>query len=282
ATHLGLQNQIGGIAPGKNADLIVVDNLNDFNISLVISNGELIYENGELKYSLKDFKYPDFIFNSLENLELPSYDELIIKSNKNQVEVRVIGLQENSLITRKIQHLMNIKDGILLPDIKNDVLPVFVINRHTKEKKIGKGFIKGLGIKNAAIASTVAHDSHQLICTGTDYNLILTAIRELKESQGGQVIVTPEKVTLLQLDFAGIMSSRSVKEVVEEHKALHEELKELKLSISEPFMALAFVALPVIPHLKITDHGLIDVDNFSIINPIIGEKKEEKPFKTID
>ena len=271
ATHLGLQDQIGGIAPGKNADLIVVDNLNDFTISHVISKGELIYENRELKYSLKSFEYPDFIFNTLKNLELPSYDDLVLKSNNDEVEVRVIGLQENSLITKKIQHMIKVKDGVLLPDVKNDVLPVFVINRHTKEKKIGKGFVKGLGLKNAVIASTVAHDSHQLICTGTDYNLILTAIKELKESQGGQVIVTPVKKTLLQLDFAGIMSSRSLKDVVEKHKALHESLEELKPSISETFMALAFIALPVIPHLKITDHGLIDVDNFQIVNPIISE-----------
>ena len=271
ATHLGLQDQIGGIAPGKNADIIVVDNLINFYISHVISNGELIYENGELKYSLKSFEYPDFIFNTLNNLELPSYDDLVLKSNKDKVEVRVIGLQDNSLITEKNQHLINVKEGVLLPDIENDVLPVFVINRHTKEKKIGRGFVKGLGIKNAAIASTVAHDSHQLICTGTDYNLILTAVKELKESQGGQVIVTPEKITLLKLDFAGIMSSSSLNEVVEKHKALHKALEELKPSISESFMALAFIALPVIPHLKITDHGLIDVDNFKIVKPILNE-----------
>ncbi len=271
ATHLGLQNQIGGIAPGKKADIIVVNNLHDFGISLVISNGKIIFQNGELMVPLDKVEYPSFIFNTLANLEIPSYDDLILKSDKNEVLVRVIGLQENSLITEKIQYRVEVKDGILIPDIENDVLPVFVINRHTKEKKIGKGFVKGLGLKNAAIASTVAHDSHQLICAGTDYKLIFTAIKKLKESQGGQVVVTPEKTTLLQLDFAGIMSSRSLKEVVNEYKILNEALEELKPSISEPFMALAFIALPVIPHLKITDHGLIDVDEMKIIKPIIDE-----------
>jgi adenine deaminase len=271
ATHLGLQNQIGGIAPGKKANIVVVSNLNDFDISLVISNGTIIFRNGELILQEEKTEYPSFIFNTMENLETPTLDDLVIKSDKEEVVVSVIGLQENSLITEKNQHLINVKDGVLLPDIENDVLPVFVVNRHTKEKKIGKGFVKGLGIKNAAIASTVAHDSHQLICTGTDYNLILTAIKELKESQGGQVIVTQDKTTLLQLDFAGIMSSHSLNDVVNEHKELHDALKSIKPSISEPFMALAFIALPVIPHLKITDHGLVDVDEMKIVRPIINE-----------
>lgn len=271
ATHLELQNQIGGIAPGKNADIIVVNDLNDFFISLVMSNGKIIFQKGELIIPLEEVDYPSFIFSTLANLDEPSFDDLVLKTNKDEVVVRVIGLQENSLITKKLQNSIKVKDGVLLPDIENDILPVFVINRHTKDKKIGKGFVKGLGIKNAAIASTVAHDSHQLICTGTDYNLILTAINKLKESQGGQVIVTPEKTTLLQLNFAGIMSSLPLKEVVEQHKILNDALKEIKPSISEPFMALAFIALPVIPHLKITDHGLVDVDNLKIINPIISE-----------
>ncbi len=271
ATHLGLQNQIGGIAPGKKADIVVVNNLYDFDISLVISNGKIIFRNGELIIPVERAEYPSFIFNTLANLETPSFDDLVIKSDKEKVVVRVIGIQENSLITEKIQHTVNVKDGVLLPDIEKDILPVFVVNRHTKEKKVGKGFVKGLGLKNSAIASTVAHDSHQLICTGTDYNLILAAIKQLKESQGGQVIVTPEKTTLLQLDFAGIMSSLPLKEVVGQFKILTKSLDELKPSISEPFMALAFIALPVIPHLKITDHGLIDVDNLQIINPIISE-----------
>ena len=156
---------------------------------------------------------------------------------------------------------------MILTDIANDILPIIIINRHTDEVKIGKGFVKGLGIKNGAIASTVAHDSHQLICAGTDYTFMLKAIELVRDMKGGQVVVTKDKITSLQLNFAGIMSVKPLDDVVKNTKELHQAVFELEPSVSEPFMALAFIALPVIPHLKITDFGLIDVDNFKIINP---------------
>ena len=148
------------------------------------------------------------------------------------------------------------------------ILPIVVINRHSAEQKIGKGYVKGLGIKGGAIASTVAHDCHQLICVGTDYPSMLKAIKAIKESKGGQVVVFKEKITILPLEFAGIMSTKPFEEVVSKTQQLHESLEDLKTTISEPFMALAFISLPVIPHLKITDHGLIDVDTMTKVSVI--------------
>jgi adenine deaminase len=269
ATHLGLQNEIGGISPGKSADLIVVNNLEKFEISLVISQGKIVFKDGIITTSPPDIDYPDFIFNTLSHLTIPSKEDLYLLSDSEEVNVRVIGLKDQSLLTEKLQHILKTENGILIPDIEEDVIPIVVVNRHTKEKKIGKGFVKGLGIKNAAIASTVAHDSHQLICAGTDYELMIKAISTLKKANGGQVVVTPKKATLLELNFAGIMSSKKYEELVTEQKLLHEAVKELESNLTEPFMGLAFVALPVISHLKLTDHGLVDVDEFKLVNPII-------------
>jgi len=269
ATHLGLQNEIGGISPGKSADLIVVGNLEDFEVSLVISQGKLVFSEGKILETPSAFNYPEFIFNTLSNLEIPIKEELYVKADSKEVNVRVIGLNDQSLVTEKLQHKLKTKEGIVVPDIEEDILPIVVVNRHTKEKKIGKGFVKGLGIKNAALASTVAHDSHQLICTGTDYELMIKAITAIKEANGGQVVVTPGKNTVLELNFAGIMSSKKLEDLIVEQKVIHEAVKELKSNLSEPFMGLAFVALPVIPHLKLTDLGLVDVDEFKIVNPII-------------
>ncbi|MHA1198438.1 MAG: adenine deaminase [Candidatus Heimdallarchaeaceae archaeon] len=267
AIHLGLEDLIGGIAPGKNADLIVINNLEDFDVKMVVANGRLVFNQGELIWKEQAKSYPNFILDSLNNLQIPSVQELKVTTNKEkEVEVRVIGVEDHSLITQKLSAVLNIENGIILPNLEDDILPIVIINRHTNDVKIGKGFVKGLGIRNGALASTVAHDSHQLICVGTDYNLMLKAIEVVKSMKGGQVVVTSDKITSLQLSFAGIMSIKSLEVVVEETKALHKAVFELNPKVSEPFMALAFIALPVIPHLKITDFGLVDVDNFELVN----------------
>ncbi len=272
ATHLGLEKEIGGIAPGKRADIIIVNNLEEFNIEMVFAKGEVLFENEKLTFSTQETKYPDFILDTLSNLEVPTIEKLKIKVNEqNYVNVRVIGVNEHSLITEKLEAELQVQDTFIIPDVENDILPVVVINRHTKEEKIGKGFVKGLGLKHGAIASTVAHDSHQLICTGSNYELMLKAIKALKESHGGLVVVTTDKITILPLEFAGIMSTGKIEDVVRLNKELNNALNNLNPAISESFMALAFLALPVIPHLKITDHGLIDVDIFEKVNPVITE-----------
>ncbi len=273
ATHLGLQDKIGGIAPGKNADLVVVNNLEDFEVLLSIAKGRILFEDGELQYQQDSATYPQFIINTVENLEIPDIQRLQFSTNKeNSVTVRVIGLKEHSLITENLEAVLNIKNGFIEPDFENDILPVVVLNRHTSENNIGKGFLKGLGLKNAALASTIAHDCHQLICVGTDYVLMVKAISKLKESKGGQVLVTPTEVILLPLEFAGIMSTFSLEETVEKHKILQSALKKINIKLSDPFMALAFIALPVIPHLKITDLGLVDVDEFKMVDLIKNEE----------
>ena len=270
ATHLGMEDEIGSISPGKKADIVIVDDLEKFNVLITIANGEVLFEKGKLSYSPSKQKYPKFITKTMKNLEIPQYLDLMIKApDKDKVKVLTIGIEDNSLLTNKIVSELKVVDGYIQPDIENDILPIVVVNRHTPETKIGKGFVKGLGLKNGAIASTVAHDCHQLICAGTNYDMMIESIWELKEANGGQVVITPEKNVILPLEFAGIMSIKEYKDVISDIKSLHESLKILKPSISEPFMGLAFIALPVIPHLKLTDHGLIDVDKFEFTNVIV-------------
>ncbi len=269
ATHLGLQDEIGGIAPGKCADIVVFDNLDNLSVSIVIAQGKILFRDGKMKYEQPKFNYPSQILNTTKNLQVPTEGELKIQSSSiDKVNARVIGIKEKSLITEKLVEDLEVKNGMVQPSIEKDILPLVVINRHTKERNIGKAFIKGLGIKNGAIASTVAHDSHQLICAGTDYKLMIKAINELKISKGGQVVVTPTSTTILPLEFAGIMSTLPLEELVEKFKKLQTAVMEIKPIVSEPFMALAFVALPVIPHIKLTDKGLFDVDEFRIVDPV--------------
>ncbi|MCK5141025.1 MAG: adenine deaminase, partial [Candidatus Heimdallarchaeota archaeon] len=269
ATHLGMDNEIGSIAPGKVADVIIVDNLKDFNLITTIVEGQILFEEGELKLKPKNEKYPKFIVNTMFNLEIPQLEDIMFMvPEKEKVKVRTIGINEHSLITDNLVSELKVVEKFIVPDLENDVLPVIVMNRHTNEKYIGKGFVKGLGIKNGAIASTVAHDCHQLICVGTDYDMMIEAIWELKDSNGGLAVVTEEENTVLPLEFAGIMSVKTYEEVIVDFKRLDEALEKLTPKISDPFMALAFVALPVIPHLKLTDQGLVDVDKFALTDVI--------------
>lgn len=271
AIHLGLQDIIGGIAPGKNADVIVVDSLESFNVEIVLADGELIYDQGDLCWSYESEKYPDSILDTTKCLQVPPIEKLKISTQrKEEVDVRVIGVKNHSLITTKLEASLKVNDGYILPNPEQDILPIVIINRHTDEIKIGKGFVQGLGLKNCALASTVAHDSHQLICTGSSYELMLKAIETIKELRGGQVVITEERIVSLQLEFAGIMSTKPLDTVIDEMKELHKAVFQMKPKVSEPFMALAFIALPVIPHLKITDHGLIDVDEFKVVNVELG------------
>ncbi len=275
ARHLRMDHELGGIAPGRISNIVILEDLKKFKVKHVIAKGKLIVENGKFIHQLKKSPYPAMFMNTMVNLEIPTKNDLMIEvKDKNKVKVHVMGLKEHSLITKKEEATLLVTNGFVQPNVLKDILPVVVINRHTKEKKIGKGFIRGLGIKNGAIASTVAHDSHQLVCVGTDYDFMLRAIKALKNHNGGQVVVAKNidsvSETVLPLSYAGIMSTKSLEEVTSDMKKLQEATKILTPTISEPFMSLSFIALPVIPYLKITDYGVIDVNNFKVI-PLIKE-----------
>jgi len=272
ATHLKLDDKIGGISPGKIADIVVVNDLENFNVEMTIIEGKIVYRENKVQQNIIRKKYPKSVLETMKFFEVPSIHDLMIEGEEEEIRVNVIGLKEHSLITEHLQLKLKAIDGYLQPDLEQDILPVFVINRHTPEKNIGKGFIKGLGIKEGALASTISHDCHQVICTGTSYKLILQALQKIKEIGGGQVVVTKNSVVTLPLKIAGLMSTETSSEVVKKIRTINQELNKLQPALSEPFMALAFVALPVIPHLKITDKGLVNVDTFGFIELKILEK----------
>ena len=159
-----------------------------------------------------------------------------------------------------------LKDGIAQPDVKEDILKMVVVERHQATGNIGIGFVQGFGLKKGAIGSTVAHDSHNLILVGTNDQDILKTIEEIKSMGGGMAVIADGKVLgLSALPIAGLMSDASVQEVHNQLETLNAAARELGCKVQDPFMALSFLALPVIPELKLTDKGLVDVNQFKIV-----------------
>ena len=167
------------------------------------------------------------------------------------------------MITKKSVENAKIEEGFAVSDVENDILKIAVIERHRASGNIGLGFVKGFGLKSGAIASTVAHDSHNMIIIGTNDDDMYRAAVEIVKSQGGKVVIENGKtLAKLELPIAGLISDKSSEEVISQLQVLNEAVKRIHCKIKDPFMSMAFLSLPVIPELKITDKGLIDVCEF--------------------
>ncbi len=258
AEYFKLSN-LGAIAPGYKADLIVLDNLKDFKPLYVFKNGQLVAQKGKLTVDLNDLTPPPL--RGSVNIKYLYKEDLKIPAKSDKI--KVINVLENQLITKKSIETAKIKDGFAVSDVENDILKIAVIERHRASGNIGLGFVKGFGLKSGAIASTVAHDSHNMIVIGTNDDDMYTAAVEVVKSQGGKVVVENGKtLAKLELPIAGLISDKTSEEVITQLKVLNEAVKKIQCKINDPFMSMAFLSLPVIPELKITDKGLIDVCEF--------------------
>lgn len=252
----------GGLAPGYEGNFIVLEDLQEFKISAVYIAGEKYSENGEI---IKDI----FAKNHLDSLgSVNVYDyklsdfEIKLSSNK----ANVIGIIPNSLVTEKLVEEVKVEDGKFVPT--GDLLKLAVVERHRGLKSLGLGIIKGFGIKHGAMASTIAHDSHNIIIIGDNDQDMFSAMKEIKKINGGIVLVKDGKVLeSLPLEIGGLMSNKNLKEI---NFSISEILKTIKNNLDldvdlDPIITLGFMALPVIPHIKLTDKGLFDVDKFEFI-----------------
>lgn len=266
AEYYGLK-YLGGISPGKYADLVVVNNLEDFNAVFVIIDGKIVANKGQYLIKAEEKLVKNSVMKTM-NLKEIHPEDLTIKYSREKdfVTVRVIGVVENQIYTKELRYDLEIKDGNIVTDLEHDVLKIFVLERHKNSGRIGKGFVKGFGLKKGAIASSIAHDSHNIIAVGVDDKDICLAVNRIREMEGGIIAVAEEKILgELPLPVAGLMSTLEAENIVVNLK----KLSKLGCSISAPFMTLSFLALPVIPDLKITDYGLVDVRKFNFVDLII-------------
>ncbi len=257
AEYFGLKN-LGAIAPGYKADLLILDNLKDFKPQIVIKNGKITAQNGKMTTDT-EIKTLSSLRGTV-NIRWLDKDDLKIKALSDKV--KTIEVKDGQLVTSCIEGKVNVINGFAESNTDDDILKMLVIERHKASGNIGKGFVKGFGIKSGAIASTVAHDSHNMIVIGTNDDDMLKAIKELVKSQGGKVIVKDGNVAAkLELPIAGLMSEESAQIVIEKCKELKQGQKLIGCILDEPFMTMSFLSLSVIPELKLTDKGLMDVIN---------------------
>jgi len=261
ADYFGL-NDIGAIAPGRRADLVIFEDMNCPEPHMVFSFGQLVAKNGRLLSQIHSSS-PVVPPISMD-IDLSSLDFSIPAEGTH---VRVIEIVPNQIITRQIIAEPLIKNNFALSDVNRDILKIVVVERHKKTGNVGKGFVRGLGLKRGAIASSVAHDSHNIIAAGVDDMDMLTAVHALIRMGGGLVVACDNKIIAgLGLPIAGLMSCDPVEIVRDKLDALIGICHDLGSTLKDPFMALSFLALPVIPDLKLTDKGLVDVGQFGFVS----------------
>jgi adenine deaminase len=272
AEHYECARELGSIAPARYADMLILDKLSTVSVNTVIADGRVVSRNGKLLSAIESPTYPDFTRKSMRVKQLPSLNDLVFNAKKSQgsVRIRAIGVIPASAYTRNLELEAPAKDGKVAANPDEDVLKIAVLERHKASGNIGLGFIKGLEVKEGAVASTVAHDSHNLLVAGATERDMLAAVKVLVESGGGMAAVKDEKaLALVPLPIAGLMSDKPVEVVSDQIEELKDTWVKLGCTLPSPYMTLSLTTLSVIPELRITDMGLLDTVNFRFLSPVI-------------
>ncbi|HEY0739946.1 MAG TPA: adenine deaminase [Chryseosolibacter sp.] len=257
-THYKLD--VGLLRVGDPADFIIVDNLNSFTIKETFINGQLVAGEGKSKINIVE---PPIV--NRFNIEPKRVTDFALTSQHRNV--RVIEALDGELITRSIEAEAILQDGNLVSNVKDDILKIVVVNRYYNAP-VAISFIRNFGLKRGALASSVAHDSHNIVAVGVSDELLCKAVNAIIETRGGVVAVDETVDQVLPLPVAGLMSERDGYEIAKAYKKLDAISKDFGSNLKSPFMTLSFMALLVIPSLKLSDKGLFDGDHFRFVDPI--------------
>ncbi|MBN1121958.1 MAG: adenine deaminase [Anaerolineae bacterium] len=264
AQYFGLDDR-GAIVPGRRADLFVFSDLQKPVPEIVYAGGEVVARDGRMT-AKKAQKLATHIVNTM-HVKWEAVDFAIPAGGSH---AHVIGSIPNQVFTENRVEGVKVVDGMAVTDVERDVLKMAVIERHRATGNIGLGFIQGIGLKHGAIAGTVAHDHHNLVVIGADDRSMMAAAKAVDAMGGGLVVVDGDLVLAkLPLPVGGLMSDQPVVEVRQEMDVLLEAAGQLGSPLHDPFMAMSFMALEVIPSLKLTDVGLVDVDQFKVVELFI-------------
>lgn len=253
---------VGLLQKGDSADFVVIDNLSDFNIKSTYINGKIVFDGNKTVF---DYNETSSINNF--NRSIISINDIEVKAKQGQ-KINVIEVIDKELVTKSCTVDAKVENGKILSDVETDVLKIVVVNRY-KPAQIQVGFIKNFGLKKGAIGSCIAHDSHNIIAVGCKDEDIVSVANKIIANKGGIAVSDGKFIESLELEIGGIMTSKNIEVVAEKYSQIHNKTKELGSGLTAPLMTLSFMALLVIPSLKIGDKGLFDGDKFGFTNLLV-------------
>ena len=273
ATHFGLERELGSITPGRRADFVLTSDLVTLPIELVMVHGEVLAEHGKLTVQFPAFEYPANAKSTVHmkrNLLATDFD-IKAPSGANQVKVRVIGVVENQAPTKSLSAELPVSSSLVAMDMKNDICQIALVERHRATGGVVNAFVSGFGYnKPCAIASTVAHDSHHMIVIGTNKADMAQAANVLKAINGGVVVVSNGiELARVELPIAGLMSDEPAEIVAVKAEKMVQAMRNCGCNLNNAYMQHSLLGLVVIPALRISDLGLVDVTNFKVVDLFI-------------
>jgi adenine deaminase len=274
AEHYGLAREIGSVAPSRYADMLLLRDLTEVDVDTVIADGRVVAREGKLLVEIRAPSYDEKYLRTVRLRRRVEASDFSIKApiKDGRVKVRVIEALEGNVLTKCRIEELRVRDWEVLPDAERSIYKVAVLERHKATGNMGLGFVKGFGFKLGAVASTVAHDNHNLLVLGLRDEDMAIAANTLAEVGGGIVTVDEGRViSLVKLPLAGLMSTEEPESVAEELERTYEIWRERGCEWVSPFMTMSLLALDVLPELRITDRGLIDTVNFRYVDVIYRE-----------
>ena len=283
AQHFGLEREIGSITPGRRADIVITSDLTALPIEMVIAGGEVVAEKGRITVSIPPYSYPEFAVGTVRlgrRLAAGDFDvtadgrrptaasaPAAVGGQPSAIRVRVIGVVENQAPTKALEAMLPVVDGVIQPDLAQDVCRIALVERHRATGGVVNGFVGGFGFNvPCAVASTVAHDSHHMIVVGTDAADMARAANRLGEVGGGVVVYKGgEEIALVELPIAGLMSNERAEVVAAKAERMVAAFRECGCALNNAYMQLSLLALVVIPELRISDLGIVDVRRFEVV-----------------
>ncbi|WP_374687788.1 adenine deaminase [Promineifilum sp.] len=290
ALHFGVEKDIGSITPGRYADIVLTSDLSALPIELVIAHGEVLAENGHILIDIPPYSYPDFAVGTVRlgkrlaaaDFDVPALADPPLTPPTGRgiglplpggegCRVRVIGVVENQAPTKALEATLPVVDGLIQPDEAQDVCHIALVERHRATGAVTNGFVGGFGFNvPCAVASTVAHDSHHMIVVGTDKGDMARAANRLGEVGGGVVVFKEgREIALVELPIAGLMSNERAEVVAAKAERMGAALVECGCTLHNAYMQLSLLALVVIPELRISDRGIVDVRRFEVMPLVI-------------
>ncbi|MEZ4539794.1 MAG: adenine deaminase [Chloroflexota bacterium] len=276
ALHFGLERDMGSITPGRYADIVITSDLVALPIEMVIAGGQIVAENGRIAIDIPAYTYPDFAVGTVKlgkRLAASDFDARLTTENRRQTTatVRVIGVVENQAPTKALERTLPVVDGLIQPDPAQGVSHLALVERHRATGEVTNGFVSGFGFNvPCAVASTVAHDSHHMIIVGTDMADMARAANRLGEVGGGVVVFKEgREIALVELPIAGLMSDERAEIVAAKAGRMVEAFAECGCTMHNAYMQLSLLALVVIPELRISDKGIVDVRTFEVVDLLI-------------